>query len=275
MQAELHNAYKKASYQLRSLARSERKIKILMTLNEGPKDLCQLRDLLFITSSSIIHTMRDMEAEGLIVTGAKECYALTNVGKILAIVLNDLVKAMGVFSKDIEFWLAHDIGGIPDPLLKRIGNLIDFTFLGKSKANVLKTHLNVLQLLTKAKKLKCVAPIFYPDYPDLIEKLINEKSDVQIVVTDDVLNMMFYGMYHRLSKDILFKQNFKLWVIKEDIKEAFAVTDTAFAFGLFRDDGTYDTSTGLVSYTDEALNWGKNLFRYYRNQAMIIKPEDV
>jgi len=275
VQAELHDAYEKASDQLRSLARSEIKIKILLNLNEGPKDLCQFRDLLDLTSSSINHIMRDMEAEGLIVIGSKEGYALTNVGKILTIVLSDLIKAMGVFSKDIEFWMVHDIDGIPEPLLKRIGNLIDSVFVGGSKANVLKTHLNALKLLTEAKKLKCVVPIFYPDYPNLIEKLVNKKADVQIVVTDEVFNMLFYGENHQLSKDILCKQNFRLWVIKEDIKEAFAVTDSAFAFGLFRDDGTYDVSTGLVSYTDEVLNWGKNLFGYYRKRAIIIKSEDI
>lgn len=275
MQVEFYDAYKKASNQLKLLARSEIRIKLLFSLEEGPKNLGHLRNLLNLSSSTIIHTMKDMEAEDLVERNIEGIYALTNVGKIQTIQLIEIVKAMCVFSKDKEFWLDHDISVIPVPLLKRIGDLIDFVFVGENTPNVLKAHLNFLQLLMKAKEVKGVSPIFYPDYTDVIKKLVIGETDVQIVVTDEVLDAMLSGGYHQLSKALLDKQNFSLWMTEEDIKGAFTVTDSAFSFGLFKSDNSYDLTKDIISHSDEALTWGRKLFEYYRKRAREIRSEDV
>ncbi|MDY6964611.1 MAG: winged helix-turn-helix domain-containing protein [Halobacteriota archaeon] len=266
--SKFYGIYENASMWLRLIARSEIRIKILVSLSKGSKNLGELRELLNLSSSTILHAMRNMEVEGFI-ENSVEGYTLTNIGKIQAILINNLIKAIAVLEKDKDFWLTHDLSAIPDHLLRRIGELDDLVAVKGNAWDVLKPHYNLIQLLMKAGEVKSVSPVFHSDYPEIIETLVNNKADVELILTDKVMAKILES-----SRDILERMisepNFRLWVIDEDVKVAITVTDSALSLGLFRDDETYDISTDLISHTDDALNWGRDLFEYYRLRSKKI-----
>lgn len=58
-----------------------------------------------------------------------------------------------------------------------------------------------------------------------------------------------------------------LYTIECPPAAAFTVTDYFLQLGFFRQDGSYDWSKELLSYSEDALTWGRNLFQFYVEQA--------
>ncbi|MDY6931371.1 MAG: winged helix-turn-helix domain-containing protein [Halobacteriota archaeon] len=262
MQSEFNKIHEKSSDWLRLLARSEIRINILRILKERSMKLSGLRDDMNLTSSTILHAMKDMEDEGLIVN-TEEGYTLTNIGRVQAILIADLIKAISVLTKNKDFWLSHDISGIPDYLLKRLGDLNGCEVVKSTTTDLFKPHSNFVGILSNSKEVKGVSPIFYREYPEIIERLVKKNVNVNTVVTNEVLSFLRTGGYKPRFEDLLKKENFRLWVMEEEIKVAFTVTDSFFSFGLFRKDGTYDVTTDLTSQRSGAIKWGNDLYEYY------------
>jgi predicted transcriptional regulator len=49
--------------------------------------------------------------------------------------------------------------------------------------------------------------------------------------------------------------------LKDDLKVALTVTETAFSLGLFMVNGEYDYNMDLVSVNQDAIVWGDALFQ--------------
>ncbi|MDY6964610.1 MAG: winged helix-turn-helix domain-containing protein [Halobacteriota archaeon] len=273
---DIYDIYEESSDWLRFLLRSKIRIKILSVLNEDPKNLGELRKLLNLSSSTILQGMVEMEAEDL-VENTEEGYALTNIGKIQKILIKDLLKSIVVISKDKDFWLNHDISGIPEHLLRRIGELGDCEIVGSAPDDLLKTFSNFIQIVMNAKEMKGVSPIYSPDYPNMVKTLVSKKADVDLVLSRKVLNKILETNQDDLEvlRKIISEKYLRLLVIDEDVKEAFTITDSALSFGLFRKNGAFDTTADLIAHGDEACNWGRELFEYYRDRSRTIGIDDI
>jgi predicted transcriptional regulator len=62
--------------------------------------------------------------------------------------------------------------------------------------------------------------------------------------------------------------NFSVWVTGEKLRVGLTVTDKYLSLGLFKKDShTYDSSTDLFSSDLRAIEWGEDLFRYYKERS--------
>ena len=270
--------YEGVEKSLKFLTTSSVRNKILMSLREGVKDLSDLKDEMKLESSTIIHSVRAMEGEDLLVE-KEDGYHLTQIGKILSHKLFDMVKTLNALNNNREFWLSHQIDGIPQQFMERIGELGDSKLVKSSPTDLLKVISTYFELTRKAKELKGVSPVFIPALLGIMEKVVNRGTDVQIVLTKEVLKTMIEALdekHRRKLKDILRKENnLTFWITDDDIKVAFTVTDSILSLGLFSNDGMYDPNVDLISHNKEAINWGRELFEYYRKEAKRVKPEDI
>ena len=307
VEVNFFDAYKNVSNLLNLAGSSKSKLDILMTLNWKNRDSFQLEsssspsyhpkeletfdlfgqsceiylsdqiDLIDYSSSNIIHTLNDMENEGLIKKSSEEGYVLTNLGKIETALIFNLIKVMASLSKNCEFWLTHDISGIPKHLLSRIGELLGCEILrvpyyGSKKA--LSYYVRVIKRANK--ELKGVSPFFHQDLSDAVEFAIAKKVKVELVLTNDVVYKILEAFEDRLEdfKEYISSGIINIWVTDEDLKEGFAVSETTLLFGLFKDDGIYDLDTNLISHSNEALSWARELFEHYRSKATRIHLKD-
>jgi predicted transcriptional regulator len=181
-------------------------------------------------------------------------------------------------NKNREFWLSHQIDGIPQPFLERIGELRDSEIVKSGHRDLLKVVSTYLELVRKSKEVKGVSPVFLPQFPRFVEKLTNKGVDTYLVMTNEVLESVLGALdekHREKLRDTLRKDNFGLWVTDTNVKVAFTVTDSILSLGLFSNNGTYDPNVDLVSHNKEAINWGRELFEYYRKEAKRVKPEDI
>ncbi|MHC1574000.1 MAG: hypothetical protein ACXQTJ_06120, partial [Candidatus Syntropharchaeales archaeon] len=98
---------------------------LIINLSEGNKSLRDLREKLGVSSTTAIHALRDLEKGNIVLQDEGRNYGLTRIGEIVASNLINFTNALDVLKKHESFWLEHDISGIPEHLLGKIGCLSD------------------------------------------------------------------------------------------------------------------------------------------------------
>ena len=94
---------------------------ILISMIEQDKSLGDLREGLKISSTTALHALKELEKNNLTFQQKNKNYALTNIGRIITLKLVDFSNAAEVMRKHERFWLDHDISGIPEHLMEKIG----------------------------------------------------------------------------------------------------------------------------------------------------------
>ena len=239
---------------------------ILITLNHKAKSLGDLRDELNISSTTAIHALRELEKNRLTFQDTNKNYALTNIGTIVALKLLDFNDAIEVMKKHESFWIEHDLTGIPEHMMEKIGWLKGSTLIEDTSTDIFKVHTNFIKLLTNAREIKGVSSIFVPEYFNLFQDLIiNKKVDVELILTKDVVDKLDESTLNKIFEDETLK--LKLYITKQNTKAAFTVTDYFVSMGLFHSNGTYDYNRDLVSYDKKGIEWGRGLFEWYLQQS--------
>ena len=181
------------------------------------------------------------------------------------------IKTTGVISKFQKFWLNHDISPIPPELIKKIGDLYNSSLVESDSGEIYKPHETYSKLLLKSNYIKGVSPILSLKFIELFQNMIMESDvDIELILTDDVITKIIEGVdLEKLEylNNSMSQGKVKLWVIDNDVRIAFTVTDQYLSLGLFHEYGGYDHTKDLISDDHDAIAWGNRLFEYYQNKA--------
>lgn len=245
---------------------------ILIHLERGKKPLSEIRDALGVSSTTAIHALRDLEKDTLVFQDEDRNYALTTIGELIALKLTDFIDAITVLKNHQDFWLTHDLSGIPEHLLAKIGWLSNSTLLADMSTDIFKSQKTLIQVLENANEVKGIYPIFNLEYLEIIDELVRGKGvDVELVVTNEALGSI-EGVIETEEefKKILHAPNFTLFAVDKDIKIALTLTDSVFYLGLFASDGLYDYNRALISDDEKTLAWGRELHEHYRKLSSVV-----
>ncbi|NYT02319.1 MAG: winged helix-turn-helix domain-containing protein [Methanosarcinales archaeon] len=235
--------------------------KLLLCLEDNEVSAGQLENVLKIRSSTILHSIKDMIDSGIVYKKSTG-YALTNIGQIQALLLDRLINALKVLDEHKDFWLTHDMSGIPDDLLVKIGMLGDAQILKGDAIDLLKTQEFFVKELVSSKQIRGVSPIIVPEYPFAIAAAIKNGAKADLILTDKIIDIVVKE-HSEILKELLNQENFNLYCIKEDVRLAFTVTDRLLSLGLYRKDGGYDITCDLNCIGEQPRLWGVKLFEYY------------
>ncbi len=258
---------------LKFIATSGVRMRMLSSLLERPKTSTELKDEFKIGASTIIHAARDLEREGYIKEEI-DGYHLTTIGKIAILKLIEMAKTLYILKREKDFWLTHKIDDIPEEFIREIYKLYDGEVLKSSIRNVFKTLSVYMELTQKAKVFYGVSPIFVDAFVPLIKKLIKRGTETNLVLTEEVFDELKRIDKEGL-KEVLNSGKLSIWVIKETPKIAFTVTDSILSIGLFDESDMYDPTYDLITKNKEAIEWGRKLFEYYKSRARKVSSEDI
>ncbi len=246
--------------------------RILIALKTGKKSLRELRDPLGVSSTTAIHALRALKKDNLVFQAEDRGYALTKIGEVMVLKLVDIIDAIEVLKKHEDFWLEHDLSGIPPHLLDKIGALSNSSLLSNTTADIFKSHTTLLQILETANEVKGIYPVFHLDYLKLFEELVKRRRiDVELIVTNEVLeNIVGLMETEENYKSFLQEPNLSLFAMNEDIKLALTLTDSIFYLGFFADNGVYDRNSALIGDDEKALLWGRELHEHYRKLSTVV-----
>ena len=246
---------------------SDLRMNLLLVLNFGKKSLGELKISLNISATTAIHTLRELERGNLVFQDSERKYSLTQIGKIAALKLIDFSNAAEVLKKYERFWLDHDLSGIPEFLLEKIGWLKNSNIVQIDSLDIIKTHESFVRFIKPAKWLKGVTPIFSSDYPVIFKEMIERNVNTQAIMTDAVLKKTIDAFGKENFDKLISNYNFDLLATHENLKVAFMVTDGFLSLGLFSNNGIYDPTHDLISSDSKAIQWGAELFEHYRGKA--------
>lgn len=248
-----------------STAASTLRDRLLLILREKPKPLNVLRAEIGLRSTTILHALSNLSNFNYVSKIGKN-YALTNKGFLEASLLFLAKNAMEVFERDENFWLNHDLTGIPEKLMVRLGELRGCQLIKSAPADLDKVHREFIKKLSESNEVNGISPIFHPDYINVVATLIQRKIPVTLIVTDEVLRNIKSLTDIKALTYALQSGTIRL-LLKENLKLALTVTDKFFSLGLFTLEGSYDYSADFMGTDASAIKWGKELFNIYLGDA--------
>lgn len=261
--------YDQAENHLKAFTRSAVRTKIMLRLKEGGMTASELEKEMNIRASTILHAMKEMiEAE--LVKKKDISYSLTNIGMIQTILLDELVGAIVLLDQHEDYWLGHDLSGIPEELLAKIGMLAHSQRMTSDPIAPLKSLEAFMSELARAKDIRGVSSFIAPGFPELIGDCVKGGAKVELVLTDTVLKKIS-DENAKLLEEIQDMDNFHLYHLEKNVNVGFTVTESLLALGLWRLDGSIDLATGeLVCIGEEATIWGRELFEHYRSLSQLV-----
>lgn len=266
--------YEEVEEELKFIATSGVRAKMLMSLLEKPKTSTILKAELGVGASTVIHAARDLEKQGFLIE-KPDGYHLTPVGKMISLKFIDFIKLLSVAKRNKDFWLTHDIDGIPQDFLERLGELQKLKVIKSSPTNLLQVLSLYVKLVSQARELYGVSPVYIPEFSKLMKKLIKKGAKVYLVISKEILEPVIKSYQKDIDEEVKKRVKtgyLKIWIIDE-VKVAMTVTDSFVSIGLFNLDGSYDFIHDLISYDEEAIRWGRELFEYYKSRAKEISLE--
>ncbi|MGZ4911198.1 MAG: helix-turn-helix transcriptional regulator [Halobacteriota archaeon] len=255
---------------LQVLACSDLRKSLAEALRDGKSlTLSQLSERVGASSPAAVHALRELAKEHLTYQDEKRNYSLTNIGEIVMRKFEEISVGINVLSKHRQFWLEHDLTGIPISLLDKIGCLDEAEVISSTPTELFKIISTYNLLLENAKEVRGITPFFTEDMPEMFIKLVAKGGHIELVVTPEVLDAVLKNV-DRSELEKALETNLKFFTIEQPPSLAFTVTDYFMEVGFFRLDGTYDWTKELLCYSEDSLSWGRKLFQYYVKQAELV-----
>ena len=246
------------------------RMEILLSLRDGPKKTKQLRELTEFQSSTIIHSIYELEKQNVVLKKGDNYY-LSEIGQILALKLVQITKTLDVVTKFRNLWLNHEISDIPTDLLMNIGNLSDSKLIEANNADITKAHTIFTDIVLKSQNIRGVSTVFHPDFTNIFEEVLkNEEVEVELILSDAVLKETIKSINPKNLRNFLklnSNGNLHIWALKEEVRVAFTVTEKYLSLGFYTKDGVYDAYRDLISESTDAIKWANDLFEYYRKKS--------
>lgn len=248
------------------LATSPLKIDVMSCLmNEDELNTRKLSIRLDVHQSSISHILRDL-IEGDLVTKTKHGYRLTSLGRLKVHLLDFQKMAFESIEKNRDFILAHDMNDIPMHYLIDIGIICNQREYLIGDASTPYRNLEYLVgHLNNCREIRCIPSVVTSDNVESIANAIKNKADVEMIISDTVLQTL-RRHYHHILKEMVGCDNLKIYRIKE-ANFSLWVTESNLFLGLRRFDGCYDLENVIICKTENGLEWGNMLFDHYRRKA--------
>ncbi len=246
---------------------SDKRKNVLLLLQNGPQEMDALLKSLDTTRHALLPQMKILKEHHLVSHNRDTC-ELTIIGKLIVEKMIPLLKKTEVLDIDIDYWGTHDFDFIPSNLLERIGELRNHEIINPPLIELYEVHKTYHEVKTP-EYVYSIGNIFYPNYQSRFTEMIDNKITIHYIVSENLFNKVRYESYEHL-KLFLESGYFNLYVYHEKINFLFfTFDDYHLVMNPFKKDGNVD-NIYIICNTEDALNWGKELFDYYLRDSTPI-----
>lgn len=255
---ELNNEFKDIKYILTSTMR----IKLLLSMYNGSKNLEELRNELKKPSATILHGLKELEAINLIKKVQKQ-YQLTSNGFLLVTNMVKLIENWASINNNVSFWNNHNLEDIPNEYLKNMHLLKDVEYVKSTTSDLSNAFNRYIKLISNSPELRMIMPIYSENHLKHIIELLNKNKlkYLELIVSRDILNSI--KLNDSFKKSLLENKKVKVLCIKRNPKLFLTYSREFTSLTLFFKDGHYDDSHILIGTNENSRKWGKNIINYY------------
>ncbi|WP_406661787.1 winged helix-turn-helix domain-containing protein [Methanolobus sp. ZRKC3] len=252
---------------------SEKRKNIIMLLyDKGKMNIDEIKIALNVNSRAVMPQIKKLIGLNFIIQ-EKDAYELSDIGKIIVEKMQDLLNISSIFEENPDYWKNRDLSKIPEHLLKRIGELGHCSLLEHDRYHLFEYHPVFIEEIFESNYLMMVSSSFQPQTLSILCDAAEKGMDISYIITKPLLERLIEDCQIDLEKYLTY-DNTELLIDHEDDDIGLltlAVSDKFITIWLFDKKHKFNRTT-LISYNESALQWGKELFVYYKDLA---KPFDM
>ncbi len=252
---------------IKFLAKSEIRLKILSELESGPKTIKELVKLTKITYSSVSSNLNKLETTEY-VKKIKNRYQLNPLSGIYFKTLMEFKMSLDFIDNFDELWDKHNIDQINIESMRNITHLKDSILIETTPIDIYKTHNEIKMHILESNNLKAVFPYLHPEYPKLIESILKKNGDVELIIPRTIFKQTIFNIDEKIRKEAAKNGKLHVYSIKNDIQLYLTICDETMSLGLFKNDGSFDQNRILISNSDSSKYWAENLFEHVKNSVI-------
>lgn len=252
---------------IRFLAKSEIRLKILSELYDHPNNVKGLVNKTNITYSSVSSNVNKLEQNNYI-RKVKNKYYINPMAKIYYETLIDFKNSVDIINDFNSFWYKHDVNQLSIDSMQNITYLKDSKLIETTPIDIYKTHNIMKTQLNESKNIKAIFPYLHPDYPQLIENILKNNGSVELIIQKEILKAILENIDEQIKKDSLRKGTLKLHPVKYELNLYLAICDDEMSLGLFKNDGSFDQNRILISDDEKSQEWAEKLFDQIKSKVI-------
>lgn len=250
--------------------RSQKRRDLLLLLGEEPRTMEEIKTLLDVSPTAILPQIKRLTDSDLVIQ-KNGSYELTDMGDQVFKRVKSLVNVLILLERD-NYWIEHDLSGIPPYLLNKIGDLKDCKLVEPDPSQIFEPSTELLEFFSSSRYLMVFSSFYRPEFLPLYTRLARLESDVTLIFTESVLEKIMQN-YEKKIRKFTTLQNTELFFCNDGVKLAeLMVSDRGMMVSLFDSNGRFYYDYMSCS-EPEAINWAKELFEFYKSTAWQIESE--
>ncbi len=267
--------YSLAEPTVRKLYDSKLRLAILDALSNSPMRLADLKNAVKSNAPNTSAKAKELEEMGLI-ERIEGDYALTPYGRAVRSRAQESFEFYATYEKFKEFWDTHITTGIPDHLWARLGELNDSVVVKDLASDVTHSHDVFVELLDSInKRFYGISPIYHSEYLRATLAILEKRLDAQLIVNKEIFKVLtsLKGDQGKQVKELCDRG--KWFVFEGHLSVAFTVSECFMSLALeSKNDPTQYMNMDFESTSPRAIQWGLDLFDYYKKQSTPVKLSD-
>ena len=252
---------------IKFLAKSEIRLKILSELNKHPNNVRGIVNKTKITYSSVSSNIGKLEKNDYIQKINKE-YHINPMTEVYLKSLIDFKNSVDLINDYDAFWDKHDLNQLSIDSVKNITDLRNCELIEATPTEIFKTHDTIKKQMVKSKSVKAVFPYLHPEYPSLIEEVLKNNGTVELIIPQCIFQELFFQIDGRIRRPAVKSKKLKVMKFKGDLNLYLSICDGNIGLGLFKNDGSFDQNRILISDDEKSYSWAEKLFNHVKNQVI-------
>lgn len=250
--------------------RSQKRRDLLLLLGEEPRTMEEIKVLLDVSPTAILPQIKRLTDSSLVIQ-TNGNYELTDIGEQVFKKVRSLVDVLTLVEKD-NYWIEHDLDGIPQYLLDRIGDIKGCNLVKADPSQIFEPNTELLDFFASSRYLMVFSSFYRPEFLPLYSKLARLESEVSLIFTESVLEKFLHN-YERKIRKFATMENTELSVCKDGVKIAeLIVSDRGMMISLFDSQGRFYHEYMYCS-EPQAISWARELFDFYKSRALKVEGE--
>ena len=261
------NIHNETSRDIKFFAKSEIRLKILSELYNRPNNVRGIVKDTKITYSSVSSNISKLEQNNH-VKKINNKYHISPMTEIYFQALMDFKNSVDLIRDYGGFWDNHDLNQLSADSVKNITDLKDSELIETTPIDIYRTHNTIKDHLMKSKSLKAIFPYLHPEYPQLIENILNKDGNVELIIPKSINSAITSGIDFKIRKNALNNGKLKIYSIDNDLKVYLTICDESMSLGLFKNDGSFDQNRILISDNEKSQKWANDLFEAIKGEVI-------
>lgn len=251
---------------IKFFAKSEIRMKILSELNKQPDNIRGIVKKTNITYSSVSSNIGKLEKRNYITKTNKKYY----IAPMTEVFFNSIMEfkhSVDLINTYDKFWDKHNLKQLSIESVKNITDLKDSELIETTPIDIFKTHNTIKEQIIESKNVKAIFPYLHPEYPKLIERVLNNQGSVELILHQSIFKELILNINKKTRKKAIRNKKFRVYKFKEELNLYLTLCDENISLGLFKNDGSFDQNRILISNNPKSNVWASELFEHVKKQV--------